>query len=202
MTDTELIQGILRRDRTAFQYLVDHYQKQVVKTAYYFTGSMEDAEDLSQEIFIEIMDAARSFRHSASLSTWIYRITVNRALNLIRRNKRRQAVISLRHFLGISNGDQDNDQISPHPASCIQQPASSSFSLEDEESRLLIHRAIDSLPENQRIAFVLSQFEEMTYKEICQVMNLSLSSVESLIYRARVSLQNKLSIHFPEFNKR
>ncbi len=191
MTDTDLIRGILRRDRHAFQQLVDTYQKQVVKTAYYFTGNMEDAEDLSQEIFLEIMDSAASFRHSAALSTWIYRITVNRSLNLIKRNKRRDIF----QRLGNIFHGPDEGRLSMAEASAYRSES------ENEENRKLLNSAVASLPENQRIAFVLCKYEELPYKEICEVMNLSLSSVESLIHRAKISLQNKLSAHFPEFKK-
>jgi len=191
MTDTELIQGILRRDRQAFQYLLDKYQRQVVKTAYYFTANMEDAEDLSQEIFIEIMDSAASFRHSAALSTWIYRITVNRSLNLIKRNKRRDIFQRLGSFF--SDGNDGRKQTG--------EPSAHNTGTEDDERRTLLNCAIASLPENQRIAFVLCKYEELPYKEICEVMNLSLSSVESLIHRAKLNLQNKLSVHFPELIK-
>ncbi|MCX6286271.1 MAG: RNA polymerase sigma factor [Bacteroidetes bacterium] len=191
MTDTELIQGILRRDRQAFQYLLEKYQKQVVKTAFYFTGNMEDAEDLSQDIFLEIITSAASFRHSAALSTWIYRITVNRSLNQVKRNKRRVIFQRLAHLFGDGT---DNRRSALEPASSIT-PA------EENEKRILLNNAINSLPENQRIAFVLSKYEDLPYKEICEIMNLSLSSVESLIHRAKINLQNKLSVHFPEFKK-
>ncbi len=191
MTDYELVQGILRRDRQAFQHLLDTYQKQVVKTAYYFTGNMEDAEDLSQEIFIEIIGSAESFRHSATLSTWIYRITVNRSLNLIKKNKRREI------FQRLGNLFQDPG----NGKYAVEEPSGHITNTEDDERRRLLNHAINSLPENQRIAFILSKYDELPYREICEVMNLSLSSVESLIHRAKINLQNKLSIHFPEFKK-
>ena len=191
MTDTELIRGILGRDRQAFQYLVEKYQKQVVKTAFYFTGNMEDAEDLSQDIFIEIMDSAASFRHAASLSTWIYRITVNRSLNVVKRNKRRDI------FQRLGNIFHDGSQ----STGFINEPVSNITTSEDGERRTLLNLAIGSLPENQRIAFVLNKYEELSYKEICDVMNLSISSVESLIHRAKKNLQKKLSVHFPELKK-
>jgi len=192
MTDSELIHGILGRDRQAFQYLVDKYQKQVVKTAYYFTGNMEDAEDLSQDIFLEIIDSAASFRHSAALSTWIYRITVNRSLNQVKRNKRREIFQRMGQMFTGSDGGKVSgftatDQGMPH---------------EQTENRMLLRKAVGGLPENQRIAFVLNKYEELSYKEISEVMNLSLSSVESLIHRARLNLQKQLLVHFPEYQKK
>jgi RNA polymerase sigma-70 factor (ECF subfamily) len=191
MSDTELIQGILKRDRNTFQYLVNKYQKQVVKTAYYFTGNMEDAEDLSQEIFLEIIDSAGSFRHSAAVSTWIYRITVNRSLNLVKKNKRREIFQRFENFFRERN-DKNN---------AAMEPSGHDRLAEDKEQRRLLNFAISSLPENQRIAFVLCKYEELSYREICEVMNLSLSSVESLIHRAKLNLQGKLSAHFPELKK-
>jgi RNA polymerase sigma factor (sigma-70 family) len=84
MTDQELLQGIIDRDKTAVQYLVRRFHKQVIKTAYYFVHDMKDAEDLAQDVCIEILESARNFRGNASLNTWIYRITVNKSLNFIR----------------------------------------------------------------------------------------------------------------------
>ncbi|MEI8005535.1 MAG: RNA polymerase sigma factor [Bacteroidota bacterium] len=192
MTDTELIRGILGSDREAFQYLVDKFQKQVVKTAFYFTGNMEDAEDLSQEIFLEIIDSAASFRHSAALSTWIYRITVNRSLNQVKRNKRMEIFQRMGHLFTGGDGVKEAGinaviQDVPH---------------EQKEKQMLLRHAVGTLPENQRIAFVLSKYEELSYKEISEVMNLSLSSVESLIHRAKLNLQKKLLVHFPEYQKK
>jgi RNA polymerase sigma-70 factor (ECF subfamily) len=192
MTDTELIRGILEHDRQAFQYLVDKFQKQVVKTAYYFTGNMEDAEDLSQEIFLEILDSASSFRHSAALSTWIYRITVNRSLNQIKRNKRREIFKRMQHlFTGSSDGHEDGMGVESH-----------GMPYEQKENRMLLRNALVALPENQRIAFVLNKYEELSYKEISGIMNLSLSAVESLIHRAKLNLQKQLMAHYPEYQKK
>ncbi|MCX6285008.1 MAG: RNA polymerase sigma factor [Bacteroidetes bacterium] len=191
MTDNELMQGILKRDRQAFQFLIETYQKQVVKTAFYFTGNMEDAEDLSQDIFLEIISSAASFRYSAALSTWIYRITVNRSLNQLKRNKRREIFQRL--------GDVFHS--GANTATRAMESGSQNTFTEDTEKRNLLNHAIGSLPENQRIAFVLSKHEGLPYKDICEIMNLSLSSVESLIHRAKLNLQQKLAVHFPELKK-
>ena len=171
MTDPELIEGILQRDRKAFQYLVNHYQKQVIKSAYYFLGNMEEAEDLAQEIFMEIIDSIDKFRGSAALSTWIYRITVNRSLNRVKRNKKRDI------FARITG----------------KEPSVINPNMETRETREIIYREIRRLPENQRIAFTLHKFEDIPYKEIAAIMQLSLSSVESLIHRAKINLQKKLT---------
>lgn len=192
MTDQELIEGITKRDRIAIRQLVDQYQKKVIKVAYYFLGNMEDAEDLSQDIFLEIMESINKFRKEASFSTWVYRITVNKSLNRIRKNKR-GAMIS--HLESLFHPSQESE-------ACRHGiPATSCTPLEEEEKRMLLHRAIGSLPENQRISFVLHKFEERSYKEISEIMSVSLSSVESLIHRAKMNLQKRLIPNFPEYLK-
>jgi len=113
MTDRELIEGVSRRDKAAINYLVNNYQKRVIKTAYYFIGNLEDAEDLSQEIFIEIIKSISSFRCTSSLSTWIYRIIINRSINIIRKNNRRNIFSNIEHFFQITSGPDDKTRMEP-----------------------------------------------------------------------------------------
>ena len=88
MTEQELIDGLITQNKDAIQHLVDNYQKKVIKTAYYFVANMEDAEDLSQEVFLEILKSISRYKKNASLYTWIYRITVNKSLDYLRKQKR------------------------------------------------------------------------------------------------------------------
>jgi RNA polymerase sigma-70 factor (ECF subfamily) len=187
MTDRELIEGLSMRDRTAVNYLVSAYQKKVIKTAYYFIGNLEDAEDLSQEIFLEIIKSIDSFRGTSSLSTWIYRIIVNRSINIIRKNSRRNIFISIEHFFHITG----------EPGNIIRkEPSDDCDPFDEEEIKIIINHAINELSEKQRIAFVLNKYEELSYKEIADIMNLSVSAVESLIHRAKNNLQRRLASHF------
>ena len=190
MTDPELIEGILRRDRNAFQYLVDRYQKQVIKSACYFVGNMEDAEDLSQEIFLEIINSVNTFKMSSSLSTWIYRITINKSLNMVKKQQRRGMMVRIeslfRHGEEQSRGQET-------------EPSTSAADFEHNENRELLHAAIRRLPENQRIAFVLCKFDERPYREIAEIMKIGLPAVESLIHRAKLNLQKYLTHQFSEY---
>jgi RNA polymerase sigma-70 factor (ECF subfamily) len=192
MTDQELIEGLIKHDRTAIHTLVDKYRQKVIKTAYFFLQNMEDAEELSQDIFIDILDSSRHFRNAASLSTWIYRITVNRSLNLVKKNKRKKIFHSLEDYFRKKTDDGD-----PPP----NEPSVASSPFEEKERRDLLSKAIQSLPENQNIAFILSKYEELSYKEIAEIMNMSLSSIESLIHRAKLNLQKRLATHFSEYKK-
>jgi len=191
MTDRDLIEGLSGRDRTAINYLVNAYQKKVIKTAFYFIGNLEDAEDLSQEIFLEIIKSIDSFRGTSSFSTWIYRITVNRSINVIRKNRRRKIFSNIENFFQISGEPDENTG---------KEPSEYCDPMDEKETGECLNSAVNQLSDNQRIAFVLNKYEELTYKEIADIMNLSVSSVESLIHRAKINLQKRLVSHFSQYS--
>jgi len=190
MTEQQLTEGLIIQNKDAIEYLVNNYQKNVIKTAYYFVANMEDAEDLSQEVFLEILKSIGRYKQNSSLFTWIYRITVNKSLDHLRRQKRRDALHQIGTFIKVSNdGTNRNDT----------EPAVMDNRNDDKEKRKILDNAVNSLPENQKIAFILNKYDELSYKEIAEIMNLSLSSVESLIHRAKMNLQKKLVNHFSEY---
>jgi len=191
MTDQELIEGLSVQDRNSINYLVNSYQKKVIKTAYYFIGNLEDAEDLSQEIFLEIIKSIKSFRGSSSLSTWIYRIIINRSINVVRRNKRREIFSNLEQLFYVPKETGD--------LGC-KEPSENFNFIEEKETKEILDKAISALSENQRIAFVLSKYEELSYKEIADIMSLSVYSVESLIHRAKNNLRRRLVSHFSQYS--
>ena len=190
MTEKELINGVIAKDREAIKWLVENYQKKVIKTAYYFLGNLEDAEDLAQEIFLVIVNSMGRFRQGSSLSTWIYRITMNRSLNVLKRNKRQHFILRFEQLFGIkkpgSNGKTNGF-------------TTENNALLEQENIKLLRNAVDALPEKQRTAFILSKYDDLSYKEIAEVMGTSLSSVESLLHRAKMNLQKSLAMHFSEY---
>lgn len=189
MTDQELIAGIIARDKHAVQFLVSTYHQQVIKTAHHFVGNMDDAEDLAQDVCIEILESIRHFKGSSALSTWIYRVTVNKSLNFIRKNKRKQLIGQVESLFKRSNEEHK-----------VAEPIHRDTTFEDKERRQLLERSINNLPENQRIAFVLSKYEDLPYKQIAEIMNVSIASVESLLQRAKQNLQKKLIHQFSEYS--
>jgi RNA polymerase sigma-70 factor (ECF subfamily) len=182
MTEQALIRGIVLRDRNAFRHLVNQYQRKIIKITYHFVGNMEDAEDLSQEIFLEIIRSMPDFKQKSTLDTWIYRITVNRALNLAKKNKRKSFIFS---WSGMT--DSTRDQIERKTAVNTTEEEQL-----EQENRKMLYKAISHLPENQRIAFVLHKLDEIPYQDISEIMQVSLSAVESLIHRAKNNLQKEL----------
>jgi len=176
MDNPDLVQRVKEGDHTAFRILVETYQQMVLSTAFGFVGNNEDANDITQEVFLEIFRSIHSFREQSALSTWIYRITVTRSLNHIRREKR---------FTGHSRAEDI-------PVSTETQLDNPDKHLESNDRKKILHQALGCLPKNQQIAFTLHNYEDLPYKEIASIMNRSVSSVESLIFRARRNLQKKL----------
>jgi RNA polymerase sigma-70 factor, ECF subfamily len=184
MTDAELIQRLKDQDNTAFRQLVEKYQTLVFNTCYNLLRHAEDAEDITQEVFIEVFESIHQFRNESKLSTWLYRVAINKSFNLIRKNKRRSLVSSIENFF---TGEKKS-KLEVEDTSANDSPETIGY----RERSGILQSAIDSLPENQRIAFSLNKYDELSYQQITEIMNLSLSSVESLIHRAKLNLQKKL----------
>ena len=175
--EKKLVNDLIAGDDNAYRQIINDYRAPVIRLCTGFTGSIEDAEDLAQDIFIEVFRSINKFKSRSSLSTWIYRIAVNKSLNHIRQLKaskmqRNRSIEELEH--GISESD------SPEAG------------LVREEHAEAIHKAIGRLPLSQRTAFILSKYEELKYAEIAEIMKTSVSSVESLLFRAKKTLQASL----------
>ena len=184
MSETEIIQKLQQGNEQAFKQLVENYRKLVVNTCFGMVHNTEDAEDIAQEVFIEVFRSIHKFRADAKISTWLYRIAVNRSLNFIRDNKKRRWFQSFEDSVHTKTSELQN-----LVTSNTDQPE---FQLENKQRAILLHEAIDSLAQNQKVAFTLSKYEDLSYQEISEVMDLSVSSIESLLHRAKKNLQKKL----------
>jgi RNA polymerase sigma factor (sigma-70 family) len=184
LPEQQLIQQLRERNELAFRQLVHEQKDRVYNVALGVLRDEEEAEDVAQEVFIEILESIRHFKGESRLSTWIYRITITQSLEVLRKRKRKKRFgFMIRLFQGsVGNIEADVPDF-VHPG----------VQLENKEKAAILFKAIDMLPENQRIAFTLHKLEDLSYDEIAEVMNVTLSSVESLIHRARVNLQKKLA---------
>lgn len=180
MTDSEYIQAVRSGDRPAFKPLVERYQQMVFRTAMGFLHHQEDAEDLTQEIFIRVYQSLDSYSGEAGFSTWLYRITVNHCLNFLR-SRKRNSLFSFAEDLPGQLINKASEEVNPDEQ------------LEENERERQIRNAIDSLSDKQRTAFVLSRYDELPQKEIAQIMNISEGAVEQHLQRAKINLQKKLS---------
>lgn len=184
MNDHELINGLNRNSQAAFRLLVERYQQMVVSTCYHFLRNHDDAHDIAQEVFIEVYKSIHRFRQDAAISTWLYRIAANKSLNYLRKQKSRGFFFPLDKLFG---GEANVKNLSePDFTKPLEKEA------EYTARAMMLHNAIDALPANQKTAFTLHKFSNLPYKEIAEVMEVSLSAVESLIHRAKTNLQSAL----------
>jgi RNA polymerase sigma-70 factor, ECF subfamily len=170
-----------------FSELVAEHQEMVLNTCYRFVFNHEDAEDLAQEVFIEVHRSLDKFREESKLSTWIYRIAVTKSLDHLRRLKRKKRFSSLKRIIGV---DDPADTIS---APERENPADA---LVDKERVAALQEALDSLPDNQKTAFLLSKQDGYSNQEIADILQTTIPAVESLVHRAKKNLQARLERHY------
>ena len=176
-----MIEKLKANDRAAFNELVTLYKNNVINTCYRFLLDQQDAEDISQEVFIEVYQSIHSFRGDAKLSTWIYRITVTKCLDEIKKRNRKKRISSIGKLLHI-------DFLS----NWIAGGTMPDKTLHENEKLREVEIVLNSLPENQRVAFTLSKIDGFNNNEIATIMNTSTIAVESLIYRAKKKTSEEL----------
>ena len=182
MTEFELIQGLRNGDEAAFKYLVDTYKDRVFNTAIGIVQNAEDAEDVAQEVFIQVFRSIQNFKAESKLSTWIYRITTTRALDLLRSRKSKKRFGIIQRLFGEGNEPEMELPDFNHPG----------VALDRKENAARLFKAIGQLPENQKIAFTLHKLEDLSYQEVSEVMGTSVAAVESLLHRAKQNLKKIL----------
>ncbi len=183
MNELELIQKLKDGNESAFRYVLETYQKMVLNCSFKFLRNVESAEDITQEVFLEVFKSVSSFRQDAKLSTWIYRITVTKSINHLKSQERKKRFAFLSSLFG---------QDAPEEKIEAGADADPGKILENVDRARVLKWAIEKLPENQKIAFTLSKQDEMSYQEIAEILNTSVSSVESLIHRAKNNLKKRL----------
>lgn len=193
MDEKDLIKRLKLKEPGAFKEMVELYQDRVLNTCYRFLFNREDAEEAAQDVFITAHQGLSSFKETAALSTWLYRIAVNRSIDMIRKKKRKKRFAPVKSLFGL---EEEGKEV---PAPEHYNPGET---LEQSERMTILQEAIDSLPDNQRAVFTLSKCDGVGNKEISRIMNLSLSSVESLMHRAKRNLRKKLTAYFERDLKR
>ena len=179
--DHALMERIGAGDHAAFRKLVERHQNAVIGTVAKMLGNSSDAEDISQQVFLRIWRNAKRYRPDAKFTTYLFTITRNLVFNETRRRGRKKEVSSDEreensHHLIEENPDRQPD------AELLQ-----------AELQRAVDDAIALLPETQRMAVVLRRYEQLSYEEIADVLNLSVSAVKSLLFRARTTLRESLS---------
>ena len=182
MNEQELIQGLRNGDETAFKFLVDTYQDRIFNTAISIVQNAGDAEDVAQEVFIQVYRSIHSFKGESKLSTWLYRIATTRALDLLRSRKSKKRFGFMQRLFGEGNEPIFEVPDFNHPG----------IALEKKEDAARLFKAIKQLPDSQKTAFTLHKLEDLSYKEVSEVMKTSVPAVESLMHRAKLNLRKIL----------
>lgn len=189
MEEKLLIEGLKRGDPVSLEHLFNIFKDKIYNTAISYVQNAEDAEELTQDVFIEAFRSIEKYKGDSSLSTWIYRITVNKSLDFIRYTKRKKRFAILTNLFNPQTGEQQFEITDfVHPGT----------ELEKKEQSTYLFKALEKLPKNQKTAFILSKIEGLSYAEISEVMKLSISSVESLLFRARQNLKKNLSRYYDD----
>jgi len=168
-SDQEWLALAAAGDQNAFASLVQRHQGRVFQLAYRFSRDRQDAEELAQEIFFKVWKYARTFKGRSAFGTWLYRLAVNTCLNFRQKKKDAPAPLSLRGDLAAAADEAGAGIMS-------------------RERQILLEQAIDALPARQKMALILANFEGKSYEEIAVIMEVSISAVETLLFRARQNL--------------
>lgn len=180
------------QENTEFKNLYDQHSRMVFNLCLKYLQNIEDAEDVTQEVFITIFKSIAQFKGESKLSTWIYKIAVTKSLEFIRMKKRKKRFAFFELILNNEKGEINVSNVHfYHPG----------IQLENKERSAILFKAIDKLPENQKTAYILCKLEELSYAEISEIMKVSISSVESLLFRAKQNLQKLLGDYYEKNEK-
>lgn len=172
-----------------FEKIYGQYKNRVYNTVLSYLQQAQDAEEVTQDVFVEVFRSAEQFNGDAAVFTWIYRIAVNKSLDFLRHKTRQK-----RFAFFTSLFKSDTDELMHDPPD-FKHPG---VVLENQEKASTLFKAIYSLAENQKTAFILTQVEDLSYAETADIMKITISSLESLLHRAKQNLRKKLSNIYTE----
>ena len=184
MTETEFIAGLKNHNANAYGKLLDDFEQKVFATCISFVPNKQDAEDIAQEVFVEVFSSIHKFKGKSKLSTWIYRISTNKCLEFIRKRNTKKRFAFLQSITG-------ND-IPMDKTNYFTEMNHPGVILENKEKSETVFFAINQLPEAQKVVFTLHKVDGKSYQEISDITEKSVSSVESLMFRAKKNLQTLL----------
>lgn len=182
MEEHQLIEMLKEGDESAFKIIVERWQGMVYNTALGMVQNEGDAEDIAQEVFIQVFESIDGFKGESKFSTWIYRIAVTKSLDALRKRKRKKRFAFVHSLYGDNNEVRYEIPEFVHPG----------ITAERREAAGYLFRAVERLPENQKTAFVLNKMEMLSYREIGEIMQLRPGAVDSLLQRAKKNLRSYL----------
>jgi RNA polymerase sigma factor (sigma-70 family) len=184
--EEELIKNLQQGVQEAFKRVVELYQDMVYNTVISIVQNEEDAEDMTQEVFVQVYQSVNSFKGESKFSTWLYRISISKALDHEKRKKRKKRFAFIQRLFG-ENGEEKHHPVEFNHPGVI---------LDNKEKAAELFRALKKIPDNQRIAFMLNKIEGLSNNEIAEIMNTSFYAVESLLARAKTNLKRELKNYY------
>lgn len=188
MEESNFIEALRKESNHAYCQLLDEYKNKVFNTCISFVPNTQDAEDLAQEVFVQVFNSINKFNGDSKLSTWIYRITINKCLEFIRKRNTKKRFIFVQFIRG-------ND-IPLDKTGYFTELNHPGIILENKEKSETLFYAINQLPKAQKIVFTLHKVDGRSYQEISDIIQKSVSSVESLMFRAKKNLQKLLEVYY------
>ncbi|MGB7874796.1 MAG: sigma-70 family RNA polymerase sigma factor [Anaerolineales bacterium] len=183
------LEALQAGDRAEFARLVDMYSTQIYRLALKMLGDEQDAEDVLQNTFMKVLQSVEKFEGRSSLSTWMYRIGVNEALMLLRRQK---------PTIAVAMDYEDDDDEFQHPTQFTDWCCLPEEDLLSEEARAHLDKAIRRLPEKLQVVFLLRDIEGLSIRETSEALDLSETAVKTRLLRARLNLREQLSTYYGE----
>ena len=185
--DYKLVRSIQAGDHQAFEMLVRRYQRQVANLVYLTMGNSDDVEDITQEVFIRVYRSLPKFKFDASFFSWLYRITMNLCIDEIRKRK-------IRHVFSLDYLTEDtlekNRKDKEHPTAFD--------ALKKEEKQKVVRSALQKLKPEHREILIMREYQDLSYDQISETLDLRLEAVKSRIFRARKEMKNLLNKYFKE----
>ena len=188
LTEQELTERLKQGDEAAFRHVVQMWQDMIFNTVLGMVQNENDAEDITQEVFVKAFESIAGFKGESKLSTWLYRIAVTKSLDFLRSKKRKKRFAFVTSLFGA------NEEVIHQPPD-FNHPG---VVLDNKQRAAVLFKAVDKLPEQQKVAFTLHKLEGLSYKEISEVLNTTVPAVESLMQRARGNLKKLLQDYFNE----
>lgn len=176
MQDIDLIDSVLEGNQKDFERIIKMYESNVFRVSIGLLHNKEDAEEITQDVFLKVYRSLPGFNKKSAFSTWLYRLTINTCLNFLRKKKNKHFWTDLSAIFQLGTKE-----------------ASAEARMINKANDDQIKRAIDHLPHKQRLAFVLTKYEELPQKQVAAIMELSEGAVEQLVSRAKNNLRKKLA---------
>ena len=186
MDQPAIIERLKLGNKTVYTEVVERWQNMIYNTALSIVQSDEDAEDITQDVFVTLYERIQDFREESSLSTWLYSITVRKALDFEKKKSRLKHGGFFKKIFAVKESDEPVNF--NHPG----------ILLDNKERAIVLFTALKKLPDKQRIAFTLHKMEGLSYQQIAGIMDTSLYAIESLQVRAKNNLKKILKKYYEQ----